>query len=258
MSKLILKAILVFFPLFAFSSEIHVNDNFPNSYEFEHHTPSNLSDWINTPLDITTSTYLILDWSQPAIYVFGIDEHLKASDDILEALNPHGLDGSYSFLSNFYPCVFSDNHGYTYLTTEHYYQSHKFPIGSKPFLEVLAAKASMEAKMLARQYNELPEYPLPSTEFLIQVMKEALWYKFVNSNGGPTEIGKQLLATQNWLIVEGNKREPFTDIRWGAEFNFSEGIDHVTLMGENRLGKLHMEIRSHLRKDERGRMKAEG
>jgi ribA/ribD-fused uncharacterized protein len=251
MFKLISNAILFcfvsFFSTLISASVANPNVNFPVSYEFEHHTPSDLSDWIAASLDLTTSTHAISDWAEPAIYVFGIDEHLKASEDIIQALNEHGLDGSYSFLSNFYPCVFSDRYGYTYPTTEHYYQSHKFPMGSLPFLEALEAKTPMAAKLIARNFNEFPEYPLPSNEILIQIMKEALWHKFVDSDGGPTKIGEKLLSTQNWLIIEGNKQEPFTDIRWGAEFNFTEGIEHVTLMGENRLGKLHMEIRSYLR-----------
>jgi len=77
-------------------------------------------------------------------------------------------------------------------------------------------------------------------------MKKGLWAKFVQPDGKPTALGKKLIATGNWPLIEGNKRAGKSDEFWGMEFDFTGGHNNVKLSGENKLGMLLMEIRAYL------------
>lgn len=139
--------------------------------------------------------------------------------------------GKYRFLSNFYssPIVLG---GLGYDTVEHGYQAWKT---SDPawFERIRTAGTPGEAKKLGRRAPKREDWERVKFE----VMRMFLRMKFAQG----TPLAAKLLATVNKGIDEELIEEnTWDDTVWGV----CEGI------GENRLGKLLMEIREDLRLQE--------
>lgn len=134
----------------------------------------------------------------------------------------------YGCFSNFAEYGFYlDNHWWC--TSEHYYQSHKF-ITSEPdwATEIRQSQTAKEAATLGRDRTHLvrPDWDQIKDE----IMYRAVLAKFQTHR----EIKDILLATGEELIVENSP----VDYYWGC------GADGT---GQNRLGKILMNVRSFLR-----------
>lgn len=139
------------------------------------------------------------------------------------------FDGEYAFLSNFYnaSCIFE---GKFYPTVEHAFQAAK----SLDHAErdwIAAAGTPGLAKRLGRRVNLRPDWEKIKSD----VMEECLHSKFTD----PT-LKQKLLATGDEELVEGNY---WHDNCWGN----CTCEQCANKPGENRLGKLLMEIRKELR-----------
>ena len=136
--------------------------------------------------------------------------------------------GKYSFLSNFYRVKIVID-GKEYPTSEHYFQSMKFP---DPDIreKIRTASSPALAKKLARQYKS--EVRSDWFDVSLQVMETALKAKF-----SIPELKQKLLATGEMELQEGNT---WNDKFWGVDLKSGEG--------ENHLGRLLMKIRNDLKK----------
>jgi len=139
-------------------------------------------------------------------------------DDTNSTIN--SFQGSYSFLSNFYPSpVVVD--GITYPTVEHGYQASK-TFDKTQRSDILAADTPGKAKRLGKLVNLRPDW----NDVKLSVMENLLRQKFHKD----TLLYKMLRHTRGKTLIEGNY---WGDTFWGV----SRG------RGENHLGKLLMSIR---------------
>lgn len=139
------------------------------------------------------------------------------------------FDGKYMFLSNFYnaSCTFE---GKIYPTVEHAFQAAKTLIPEERE-EIRKAETPGKAKRMGRAVTLRPDWEEVKTD----VMRECLRSKFAFS-----PLGVDLLLTGNEELIEGNT---WHDNCWGN----CTCEQCVNKPGENRLGKLLMEIREELR-----------
>lgn len=133
-----------------------------------------------------------------------------------------GFFGPYRWLSNFWPCKIPFE-GVTYPSVEHAYQAAKsLEILERQFIASLPhardAKAAVRAMRLVRRVD------------CDEVMRRLLLLKF--DGGINVELREKIKATGNAELVEANY--------WGDTY---WGVDSRTGKGENRLGKLLMEVR---------------
>ncbi len=138
----------------------------------------------------------------------------------------YSTTGQYGCFSNFSRHGF-DLDGLRWSTSEHYFQAQKF-VGTPYLEEVRRAKTPKEAARLGRRRD----WPLRPDwdEVKDEVMRKAVLRKFeVNP-----EIRAVLLATADEELFEDSP----TDAYWGG------GSDRT---GQNKLGKVLMEVRARLR-----------
>lgn len=135
------------------------------------------------------------------------------------------FEGDYYFLSNFYhPCPIQYE-GLLYLNSEAAYQSAKC-INMKDRLEFTDLTPA-RAKTLGRSIKMRSDW---------ESIKEKVMYDVCFAKFSKNPILKEkLLATGNAILIEGNT---WGDTEWGK----CNGI------GENKLGKILMKIRSELAK----------
>lgn len=133
------------------------------------------------------------------------------------------FSGEYRFLSNFYPCEM-DVAGVRYPTLEHAFQAEKTTNPTEREL-VRNAKTPGQAKALGRRVTLREDWE----SVKMDVMRELLRMKFSNK-----VLRAELLGTGEARLVEGNY---WNDRYWGV----------CNGRGENRLGKLLMEIREEIR-----------
>ena len=135
----------------------------------------------------------------------------------------------YYFLSNFYPSSFLFM-GILYRSNEHFYQAAKceFPDDAVKIIECETAK---ETKKFGKKVQIRKDWD----KVKIAVMRLGLRLKFEENE----DLKQKLLATGDAELVEGNT---WHDVYWGC--------DSTTGEGKNYLGKLLMELRSSLRKEE--------
>lgn len=135
--------------------------------------------------------------------------------------------GDYSFLSNFTklekPIIYE---GVSYPTTEHFYQAMKST--DKTIRDQVAKHPSKGLKAFSRTYETRGNWG----EIKDKVMRSALKWKFSKAN---PQLLKKLKSTGNEDIQEGNW---WNDKYWGVCLKTGEG--------ENKLGKMLMEIREGL------------
>mgnify|MGYP000184199865 CR=1 FL=1 len=138
------------------------------------------------------------------------------------------FDKEYRWLSNFAPCTIV-LHGITYPSVEHAYMSAKSNDVrwhlkcTDESIKPGTIKKMSRGILLVRNWDSLK----------IEVMRECLNQKF---NQEPYKT--MLIETGDVFIQEGNF--------WGDTF---WGVDLNTKVGDNRLGKLIMEIREKLKSE---------
>lgn len=138
------------------------------------------------------------------------------------------FDGEFAFLSNFYesPCEFE---GMVYPTVEHAFQAAK-TLDQLERIEIAAARTPGQAKRMGRRVQLREDWEAVKTD----VMRKCLQSKFKNPF-----LKDLLLATGDATLIEGTT---WHDRCWGVCYcPTCKGV------GENRLGKLLMELREELR-----------
>lgn len=130
--------------------------------------------------------------------------------------------GQYRFLSNFYPApVMMDS--VVYPTVEHAFQAAKaFDPAYRQ--RVLNAASPGEAKMQGRAAPLRPDWESAR----LQIMADLVWLKFRDP-----VLRSKLIATGDRKLYEGNN--------WGDKF-----WGTVRGIGQNHLGKILMNTREHL------------
>lgn len=137
----------------------------------------------------------------------------------------------HSFLSNFAGLrnpIIAD--GIEYPSVEHYYQAMKFT--DRDVQVNLSRSGSLVKRTARRLLKSTPEaaHSLDDwNKMKYRVMEKALRFKFSNNN---PHLLKMLKSTEGLHLVEGND---WKDVYWG--------VCSTSLYGENKLGKLLMEIR---------------
>lgn len=132
--------------------------------------------------------------------------------------------GEDRFLSNFFPCPLRLG-GRLYPTAEHAFQAAKTLIPEERE-RVAACRTPGDAKRLGRRLTLRPGWDA----LRFEVMEALLRQKFRPGSA----LARRLLATGEAELVEGNS---WGDRLWGV----CGGV------GENRLGRLLMQIRAELR-----------
>lgn len=130
--------------------------------------------------------------------------------------------GKYFFLSNFYNCTVTYN-GMTYLNTEAAFHAQKCPFRCREFSKLNPS----EAKRLGRKVSLRKDWETVKDGIMYDIVKA----KFIQN----PNLQKKLLDTSTQMLVEGNT---WHDTYWG--------IDLKTGEGQNKLGKILMDIRNEL------------
>jgi ribA/ribD-fused uncharacterized protein len=139
--------------------------------------------------------------------------------------------GEYAFLSNFYPSIVTWS-GHAYPTVEHAFQAAKTveQVARRPFqLPAPVHQTASRAKQEGRKLRLRPEWE----EYKLGLMHDLLREKFREMT-----MARRLLETGNARLIEGNT---WGDTYWGAIHN-----TRGSLVGENNLGRLLMEVRDEL------------
>lgn len=135
------------------------------------------------------------------------------------------VNGPYGEFSNFARFrIWLDNKNWP--TAEHYFQAMKF-LSIEDQEEIRRASTAKEAAEKGRDRKKKfrPNWDLVRDDF----MREAVWAKFTQHD----ELRTLLMATGNALLVEHTEKDSY----WG------DGGDGT---GENRLGKILMEVRKKI------------
>ena len=135
--------------------------------------------------------------------------------------------GPTRWLSNFeYAEVTID--GKTYATNEHYYQA------CKAFTE--QAHETIRTRVTPGEAKKLGQLVLLRPDW--EEIKDAVMLKGLRAKFAPgTPLAYRLLATKDSVLVEGNN---WGDRVWGAVWDGHQWV------GENRLGKMLMQVRQEL------------
>lgn len=128
-------------------------------------------------------------------------------------------------------------------TTEALYQACRFPHMPDVQREIIGQHSPMTAKMKSKPHrkNSRPDWE----EIRHKVMRWCLRVKLAQNY---EEFGRLLLATRNQPIVEQSRKDDY----WGAKV-VDDAAD--TLVGQNVLGRLLMELREKLKDDTEGALK---
>jgi ribA/ribD-fused uncharacterized protein len=133
------------------------------------------------------------------------------------------------YLSNFYTASFIGEHDIKWKTSEHYYQAHKFLIGSKTFSDIHKAKTPREAADIGRKEPcNIEEWDKIKDD----VMRRALYFKFSQNE----KIKNMLIATGDEDLIEASPIDKYWG--WGPDKR-----------GKNQLGYLLMELREQLKRE---------
>jgi hypothetical protein len=133
------------------------------------------------------------------------------------------FQGEFHFLSNFY------RGGGCLPTVEHQFQAHKAATVHDA-IWVMAAPTPREAKQRGREVDRRPDW---------EEVKHALMLDLVRAKFSDDDLRGRLLDTGDAELVEGNT---WGDTEWGV----CNGV------GENRLGKILMEVRAEIAGDAEG------
>ncbi|MDD3694290.1 MAG: NADAR family protein [Candidatus Pacebacteria bacterium] len=136
------------------------------------------------------------------------------------------FQNEYRWLSNMFP-VEIPFQGHTYRSVEHAYQAQK----SKEISWKMFCTQEIYPKIVKKKSHEI-SLRLDWEEVKLGIMEELLFLKFSQKF-----FQTKLLETKDQEIQEGND---WDDVFWG--------VDKMTGIGENHLGKLIMKVREKLRK----------
>lgn len=141
----------------------------------------------------------------------------------MEIVKIDSFRGDYEFLSNFYESPVTYN-GLTFRNSEAAFQAQKceMPAIKERFVNMSAS----QAKKYGRQVLLRRDWELVKDD----TMYEAVKAKFTQNKG----LAEKLLATGNAYLEEGNN---WNDTYWGT----------VRGVGQNKLGKILMQVREELR-----------
>lgn len=137
------------------------------------------------------------------------------------------FDGDFAFLSNFYPAPINTD-GMSFKSSEAAYQAQKCLNTMDKFQ--FCNLEPRDAKKLGRKVQLRPDWE----DIKDEVMSHILSLKFRQN----PNLGNLLIATGDAELIEGNH---WQDTYWGV----CDGV------GENRLGKLLMQVRRELRLEAR-------
>jgi ribA/ribD-fused uncharacterized protein len=125
-------------------------------------------------------------------------------------------------------------HGLTVPTSEALYQACRFPSLPDVQREILTQPSPMTAKMKSRRFRS------QSREDWLQVRHKVMrWCLQLKLAQNMSTFAPLLMSTGDLAIVELSRKDPF----WGAMLQ----ADGQTLVGQNVLGRLLMELRERLR-----------
>jgi len=148
--------------------------------------------------------------------------------------------GGLSNMASGYPLQVN---GIRILTTEALYQACRFPHLPHVQREIIGQHSPMTAKMKSKPYRQdsRPDWD----EVRYKVMRWCLRVKLAQNY---EKFGRLLLATRDRPIVEQSRKDDY----WGAKLEDESG---ETLVGQNVLGRLLMELREKLKDDSQGALK---
>jgi len=131
--------------------------------------------------------------------------------------------------------------GVRILTTEALYQACRFPHLPEIQKDIISQHSPMTAKIKCKPHkkNTRPDW----NEVRFKIMRWCLRVKLAQHY---KEFGRLLLATRDRPIVEQSRKDDY----WGAKIL----EDDETLVGQNVLGRLLMELREQLKLDDAGRL----
>ncbi|OXS00062.1 NADAR family protein [Shewanella algae] len=133
--------------------------------------------------------------------------------------------------------------GVRIFTTEALYQACRFPHMPDVQCEIIGQHSPMTAKIKSKPHRKNSRSDWD--EIRHKVMRWCLRVKLAQNY---EEFGRLLLATGNQLIVEQSRKDDY----WGAKVVDDAGD---TLVGQNVLGRLLMELREKLKGDKEGVLK---
>jgi len=135
------------------------------------------------------------------------------------------FDGEYRFLSNFWtvPIEFE---GLSFPSVEHAFVAAK-TLDQNERVHIAHIGTAREVKAYGRKLKLRPDWE----EVKVSVMTQLVTQKFTNYSG----LKRRLLETGDQELIEGNW--------WGDKF---WGVDLKTGIGQNKLGKILMDVREEL------------
>lgn len=148
--------------------------------------------------------------------------------------------GGLSNMASGYPLLIN---GVRILSTEALYQACRFPHLPDVQREIIRQHSPMTAKMKSKPHRKDSRPGWDKVRY--KVMRWCLRVKLAQHY---EEFGRLLLATHNWPIVEQSRKDDY----WGAKLADQNG---ETLIGQNVLGRLLMELREKLKVDSEGALK---
>ena len=148
--------------------------------------------------------------------------------------------GGLSNMASGYPLQIN---GVRILTTEALYQACRFPHMPEVQREIIGQHSPMTAKMKSKPHRKDSRPDWEDVRY--KVMRWCLRVKLAQNYD---EFGRLLLATRDRPIVEQSRKDDY----WGAKLVDEAGD---TLIGQNVLGRLLMELREKLKDDTDGMLK---
>lgn len=148
--------------------------------------------------------------------------------------------GGLSNMASGYPLQIN---GVRILTAEALYQACRFPHMPEVQREIIGQHSPMTAKMKSKPHRKDSRPDWDDVRY--KVMRWCLRVKLAQNY---EEFGRLLLATRDRPIVEQSRKDDY----WGAKLTDEAGD---TLIGQNVLGRLLMELREKLKDDREGALK---
>jgi len=141
------------------------------------------------------------------------------------------FNGVYEFLSNFYPVEIITPNGRIFPSVEHAYQAAKSLDGD----EIAWIQSAATPKLAKRRGRRVKQLRPNWNRLRVDIMWALLELKFSHPS-----LAAKLISTSPIQLVEGNS---WKDTFWG--------VDSVTGLGQNRLGRLLMQVRDGLMEEQR-------
>lgn len=160
-----------------------------------------------------------------------------------EVVVVHKTKESFGGLSNMASGFPLKVNGVRILTSEALYQACRFPHLPEVQREIIGQHSPMTAKMKSKPHRKESR-----SDWDLVRPKIMRWCLRVKLAQHYKEFGRLLLATKDRPIVEQSRKDDY----WGAKI---VGISDDTLVGQNILGRLLMELRELLKVDVAGELK---